>query len=121
VLYGEVRDHPGGGIGIEAILLVICEAVIGQRVVATEYHPGAGVVPHGRMVDRPVRRGVMVHHPLVLVATPASEVLDREETDGHVRGGSAKGVGVHAFAVNDGAWRTDESGAVSRRDLRVLA
>src|SRR6185437_2305311 len=122
VLNGDVGG-PGGiwRVGVEAVLLIVREAAGQQFVVAAEHHPGAGVLAHSRVVDRPVRRGVVVHYALVRVAAPGSEVLDREVADRHVRGVPAERVGVDVLAVEDGAGRADEGGAVARHDLRVDA
>ena len=111
-------DRPGRGVGVEAILLIVRQAVIGERVVAAEHHARARVVPDRRVINGPADRRVNVHDALVEVAAPGAEMLNGQVADSDVRRGVGKCVVVGTPSVQDRARGADVGRPAARADLR---
>ncbi len=119
VVIEHEAGRTGWRVGVEAVLLVVRQAVIGQRVVAAEHDASAGVVPDRRVVDRPARSRVDVHDPLVEVAAPRAEMLDRQIADRDVARRVSERIVVVVLAVDHRSWRANESCSRAGPDLRV--
>ena len=94
---------------VEAVLLVVGQAVVRERIVAAQHDGGAGVVLERRVIHGPSRRRVHVDDTLVLVLAFAAEVLHRQIADGHAGGRTAEGIEVVVPSVQDGTRSADVS------------
>src|SRR6185437_15890137 len=92
---------------VEAILLVVGQAVVRERIVAAQHDASAGIVLERRVIHGPPRHRVHVDDTLVLVLAFAAEVLHRQIADGHAGGRTAEGIEVVMPSVQDGTRSAD--------------